>query len=175
MEWLSTLFLGAFFFGLIFSVASLLLGFGQHGLHFGDHQVDLHGGTAHAHGLPGPTHLETSHATTESSAASPWTITGVTAFVAWFGGVGYLALTGFQAAAWPSLLLAALAGAAGWRLIYLVFRGLARSERVMDPADYRLEGTLARVSGAINDGRIGEIQFAKGGVRRSAGARSVDN
>ena len=58
----------------------------------------------------------------------------MTAFIAWFGGVGYLALTEFQAAAWVSLLAAALAGAAGWRLIYVVFRGLARSERVMDPS-----------------------------------------
>ena len=175
MEWLSTLFLGAFFFGLIFSVASLLLGFGQHGLHFDGHQVDLHGGMTHAHSVPATAHVDASHATGESSAVSPWTITGMTAFVAWFGGVGYLALTEFQVAAWLSLLLAALAGAGGWRLIYLVFRGLARSERVMDPADYRMEGTVARVSGAIGDGRIGEIQFAKGGVRRSAGARSVDN
>jgi hypothetical protein len=175
MEWLSTLFLGAFFFGLIFSVATLLLGFGHHGLHFGGQQVDLHTSVTHAHSLPGAYYLEASHAAGESSAVSPWTITGLTAFVAWFGGVGYLALTEFQVAAWLSLLLAALAGAVGWRLVYLAFRGLARSERVMDPADYRLEGTVARVSGAISDGRIGEIQFAKGGVRRSAGARSIDN
>jgi hypothetical protein len=179
MEWLSTLFLGAFFFGLLFSLASLLLGFGQHGLHFGGHGIDLHAGAGHPPGLHAATHFELSHishgADHPSTGVSPWTVTGLTAFVAWFGGVGYLALTEFQAAAWVSLLVAALAGAAGWRLIYVVFRGLARSERVMDPADYRLEGTVARVSGAISDGRIGEIQFAKGGVRRSAGARSVDN
>jgi hypothetical protein len=190
MEWLSTFFLGAFLFGLVFSLASLLLGFGQHSLHFGAHgQGGLHFG-AHGHGglhlgggVPDVDGLDGSGAprlvsfgsAQAASAASPWSITGLMAFIAWFGGVGYLALTEWQLAAWISLLGAGLAGLAGWWLLYLFSsRVLSRGEHVMDPADYQMEGTVARVTVPIAAGRIGEIQYAKGGVRRSDGARSLD-
>ena len=170
MDWLSSLFLGAFLFGLLFCVASVLLGgLGQlgHG-HFGLplHGSEGSGGESAAHGGNG------GHAGPE---VSPWNLIGLTAFVAWFGGVGYLALAGWQLAAWTSLLLAAAAGLAGWWLVFLFFsRVLAKGEKSMDPDDYRLEGTVARVTVPIAAGRTGEIQYSKAGVRHSDGARSLD-
>jgi hypothetical protein len=194
MEWLSTLFLGAFLFGLLFTVASMLIGLGHfgldhHGFHLGGHEVGhLDGGhdVGHVGGhfggghdashVGGAHHAGTvgdggEHAT---AGISPWNLTSLTAFIAWFGGAGYLALTGWHLAAWISLLLAGLAGLVGWGIIYAVLVRLVKAEHRMDPADYRLEGTVARVTRQILADKIGEIQFTKGGGRRSEGARSLD-
>ena len=175
MGWLESLFLGAFLFGLLFCLGSLLLGLGHFGFgHHGLHPHGLHGGHgAASHG--GAHALSHADGPQTPSAISPWNLTGLTAFIAWFGGVGYLALTGWELAAWISLLLAAVAGLAGWAIVYLFFnRILLKGERWMDPADYRLEGTVARVTVPIAAGRTGEIQYLLGGVRHSDGARSVD-
>ena len=169
MDWLSSLFLGAFLFGLLFCLASMLLGLGQFGHgHFGLH---LHGSV----GSEGASAAHVGQGGHGNAGASPWNAIGLTAFVAWFGGVCYLALAGWQLAAWTSLLLAAAAGLAGWWLVFLFFgRVLAKGEKSMDPDDYRLEGTVARVTVPIAAGRTGEIQYSKAGVRHSDGARSLD-
>ena len=158
MEWLSSLFLGAFLFGVLFCAASLVLGVGQVGLD--DLGLDLEGPDGDGQ---------------SSGNVKPWNFTGLTAFVAWFGGVGYLAITNWQLAAWVSLVLATLAGLVGWGIVYLFFkRVLLRGEARMNPEDYQLEGTIARVTVPILAGRIGEIQYEKAGSRRSDGARSAD-
>lgn len=165
MEWLSSLFLGTFLVGLLFCVGSALLGFGQAGL--GD--LGLGFGDGGSDGLDGDGggHI--------AGHVSPWNLTGLTAFVAWFGGVGYLALNAGQLAVWLSIVLALVGGLVGWGVIYWFYRRvLMRAEARMDPADYRLEGTVARVSAALEGDRIGEIQFSRAGSRRSEGARSVD-
>jgi membrane protein implicated in regulation of membrane protease activity len=170
MDWLSSLFLGAFVFGLVFCLAGMLLGLGDAG--HGHFPLHLHGnqGSGGASAIHG---ADTGHG---SAHVSPWNSIGLTAFVAWFGGVGYLALAGWQLAAWTSLLLAAAAGLAAWWLVFLFFRRvLAKGERLLDPDEYRLEVTVARVTVPIAAGRTGEIQYSKTGVRRSDGARSVDH
>jgi hypothetical protein len=43
----------------------------------------------------------------------------------------------------------------------------------MDPAEYRLEGTVGKVSVAVPSGGTGEVQFEKGGTRRSEAARAL--
>lgn len=192
MGWLETLFLGAFLFGLVMTVLSVLLGsghlgLGHHGLHLprldGAHGGDgvhfapgAHGG-AGVHGAP--THaggVGEGHGGTERSASmSPFNLTALTAFVAWFGGAGYLALTGWELAAGFALLLAGVAGLVGWLVVQLFFtRVLPRADSSMDPADYRIEGTVARVSMPLAPGRTGEIQYTLGGTRHSDGARSSD-
>ena len=177
-EWLAPFFLGAFLFGLLFCLATVLLGLGHVG---GGHDAQvshvLDHGAAHGGDLLGVHGAGELHGgpTPGVSGISPMNVTALTAFVAWFGGVGYLALTGWALAAWAALLVAALAGAVGWAVVYLFLsRVLLKGEKCMDPADYRLEGTLARVTVPIVEGRIGEIQYNKGGVRRSDGARSAD-
>ena len=66
-DWLDAILLGTFFFGLIFSVASLIIGV-----------ADLGWGHAH-HGHDGP---------------GPLNLAVLLAFVTWFGGVAYLFRTG---------------------------------------------------------------------------------
>lgn len=175
MEPLSSLFLGALLVGVVFCIASVLLGFGHLGLdHLGLHLGADGAGHAGGHGLAGH---GVDNAGSQALAAhiSPWNLTCLMAFIAWFGGTGYLALGGFQLAAWISLLVACAGGIVGWAVIYLFFKQvLLRGETRMDPADYRLEGTVARVTLPISDQQIGEIQYTKGGSRRSEGARSLD-
>src|SRR5438876_1866380 len=105
MDSLANLFLGAFIFGLLFTVGSLVLvvghlELGHGGLHFGGGNG---AGIGHgAHGGMAASHGDGAHG---AEGLSPWNVAGLTAFVAWFGGVGYLALTGWALAAWISLLL----------------------------------------------------------------------
>ena len=160
MDWLSSLFLGAFFFGLLFCVGTVLLGLGSGGPDGVGLEPEGGGGAEGS----------------ESGApVSPWNLTALTAFVAWFGGAGYLALTAWQLGVWPSLLLALLGGLVGWAaVIWFYRRVLGRGAGRMDPADYQLEGVVARVSGAMSGDRVGEIRFKQSGALRSAGARSLD-
>lgn len=156
MDWLQALFLGTFSFGALATVASAALGFGHLG--FGHHSMHLPGFHA-GHGVhPGLFNL-----------------TAVFAFLAWFGGVGYLALTGWELAAGFAFGVAVLAGVFGYAVIYLFFvRVLLPADRSMDPADYQYVGTVAQVTAPIRAGRTGEIRYVKGGVRHSEGARSAD-
>ena len=43
----------------------------------------------------------------------------------------------------------------------------------MDPADYRLEGTVGQVTVSIPAGGTGEVVFSKAGARRSEAARAL--
>src|SRR5690606_38124435 len=94
-------------------------------------------------------------------------VSSILAFLTWFGGAGYLLL---QFAGWPLLLTLPVAigvGAIGALIIARFLSLIMAGERVMDPADYQLEGTVARVSVSIPAGGVGEVIFSMGGVRRS--------
>jgi membrane protein implicated in regulation of membrane protease activity len=97
------------------------------------------------------------------------------AFLAWFGGAGYILTRTSHLVAIASLGIAALSGTvAGW----LVFRFLAKLTRGNDSqlhdADYRLEGSVGTISIPIRQHGTGEVIFSLGGVRRSFGARCDD-
>jgi hypothetical protein len=106
---------------------------------------------------------------------SPLNLSTVMAFLTWFGGAGYLlrVYTGLWGVA--SVVAASLAGLAGGTIIfYFLARVLLPGQRVLDPADYRMEGTIAEVTIAIRPDMVGEIVYSKGGSRHSDAARSVD-
>jgi membrane protein implicated in regulation of membrane protease activity len=97
------------------------------------------------------------------------------AFLAWFGGIGYILATRSHMQAALSLLIA---GATGLLAASLVFKFMVRlmnaeSSHLKDE-DYRYEGLIATVSIPIRANGTGEIVFLQGGARRSAGARSND-
>lgn len=171
---METIFLGCFLFGALFAVVSVALGLataGADGLHIG-HADGGHGsGPAHgAHDVApgvGPDSVSVHHGLPLLN------LTSLLAFLTWFGATGWL-LT--RLTAWPGLavLAAALpAGAAGSLVVSLFLRVVLAGERTMDPAAYRLEGTVARVTVGIPEGGIGEIVFTKAGTRRSEAARSL--
>jgi membrane protein implicated in regulation of membrane protease activity len=111
-----------------------------------------------------------------SGDVSPLNFGTLAAFLAWFGGTGYL-ITRFYAMWFVSTLATALAvGAAGGWLVYLFLKKvLLRSHEALDPADYEMVGVFGTVSGSIRPGGVGEILFSQQGVRRAAPARSEEN
>ena len=166
-----TVFLICFVFGAAFALLSLLLGFAGHTWHV-EHlsHVHLHHEVqVHAGGHDGQLHVD------QGEAHLPiFNVSALLAFLTWFGGAGYLLA---RLSGWPLLLVLAAAvvvGLAGAALIGLILGKILAGERVMNPRDYQLEGTLARVTVSIPAGGVGEIIFSKAGSRRGEAARSVD-
>jgi membrane protein implicated in regulation of membrane protease activity len=169
MTWTS-IYLVCFLLGFSLSAISWLLGALHlhlpHGFHSGLH---AHG---HLHAGHGGHAAPSAHLV---SAPSPFNFATVTAFLAWFGGAGYL-LTRYGDL-WPplGLLLAIAVGGAGASLVFwFMARVLWSPHENLDPDDYELVGLLGVVSSPIRAGGTGEILFRQAGARRAAGARSDD-
>ncbi len=106
---------------------------------------------------------------------SPFNLITATAFLAWFGGAGYL-LTRFSGV-WfvTGLGLAVVSGLVGGTIVFLFLsRVLISQEESMDPADYEMTGVLGRVSVSIRESGTGEIVYSQAGTRRTCGARGED-
>ena len=97
----------------------------------------------------------------------------ITAFLAWFGGTGYL-LTRYSSLVVAGVLtLAIVAGVVGATIIFwFVAKVLLKYDRDLDPADYERVGVLGRISSPIRAGGTGEIIFSQEGTRHTCGARS---
>jgi membrane protein implicated in regulation of membrane protease activity len=95
------------------------------------------------------------------------------AFLAWFGGAGYILTRASHLVAVASLSLAAIAGLAAGMIVYRFMLKLTRAgDSQMFDADYRIEGCVGTLSMPIREKGTGEVIFSLGGVRRCAGARS---
>jgi membrane protein implicated in regulation of membrane protease activity len=152
---METIFLACFAIGLLFTITSLALG---HIPHLGGHAIHVH-----------------AHATGEVDNASLPLLNGSSLLggLTWFGAAGYVLtrLTGFST---PAALIGGLAaGALGWYLVARFLGLILKGEVEMDPSDYRLEGTVGRVSVGIPSNGTGEVQFEKAGTRRSESARAL--
>jgi len=164
MTW-ETFYLVCFALGFVFSLVSFLGG----GLHW--HPPHFLGGGqvhvgAHAHG---------SHGGSGRGRAPLLNPVSIAAFLAWFGGVGYL-LTRFSSV-WfgVGLGIALLSGATGAGVIYLFLSRVLTSEgESLDPADDSMIGVLGRISMPIREGGTGEIIYSQAGTRRTCGARAED-
>ena len=97
----------------------------------------------------------------------------LTAFLAWFGGTGYL-LTRHSTLVVAAVLLIAIAlGLLGSAIVFwFVVKLLLQHDRELDPADYERVGVLGRISSPIREGGTGEIIFSQAGTRQTCGARS---
>lgn len=163
---MTSLFIGCFWFGLLFASASLLLGlFGGHDLHI--HGFHLHG----PHGHAGGNGAHDGHAH-----VSPFNASTLAAFLTWFGGAGYLLSRYSGLTALTITAAASLAGAVGAGIL---FAGLAKvivpRLTVMRQEDFEREGIVARVTSTIQPGGTGEIVYALGGTRHADGARSANS
>jgi hypothetical protein len=173
---MDTVFLTCFIFGALFTAASVLLGFAHVGVdgHALGH-VDVGGHAAHgavhtAHGSSGVADGE--HGAAQSGLPY-FNLSSVLAFITWFGATGYLLEHWANWLLLPTLIGALLAGAIGWVLILLFFRTVLKGESEMDPADYRMVGTVGRVAMTIPGTGVGEIVFTKAGSVRNEAARSL--
>lgn len=106
---------------------------------------------------------------------SPFNLFSLAAFLAWFGGAGFL-LTRFSTVWFVfALAVATIAGLAGAAIIILfVTRVLMSEDEELDPADFAMVGVLGRVSSPIRPGGTGELIYTQAGTRRSCGARTED-
>lgn len=108
-----------------------------------------------------------------SSAHISWfNASTIMAFLAWFGGTGFLLTRHSHFLVFTSLVIAVAAGLfAGW----VVFKFMVKlNDPPMTSEDRRVEGALGTISMPIRENGTGEIIFAVGGTRRCAGARSGD-
>jgi hypothetical protein len=111
----------------------------------------------------------------QESGVSPFNFVTLTAFLAWFGGTGYL-LTRYSGL-WVGfgMLASVTSGLVGAGIVFLFLSKVLISEdENMDPADYEMVGVLGRVSSSIREGGTGEIIYTQMGTRRVCGARSDD-
>jgi membrane protein implicated in regulation of membrane protease activity len=125
---------------------------GGDGLHVGSHGVD-----AHVHSEPGISKLNFSTAT---------------AFLAWFGGTGYLIERYASIWIWLGFALSAIAGVAGASIVFWFLAKLVARDRTLDPADYDMIGVLGQVSCRVHSGGVGEMIFTQDGARKAVPIRS---
>jgi hypothetical protein len=179
MTW-SDFYLICFAVGFCFSFFSFVFGSSRFG--------KLHLPHLHGHGVPhGPiAHGPVGHApataqshgsahTARGVSVSPFNPPAIAAFLAWFGGTGYL-LTRFSAFfVGIVLLLAVIAGLAGGAIIFFFLAKVLMSDQeFLDPADFEMVGVLGKLSVPIREGGTGELIYSQMGTRRVCGARSDD-
>lgn len=141
--------LGLFFFGLLLTIATLLLGVAHLGLHHFD--ADGDGGN--------PLHAS---------------LGAILVFLSWLGGVGYVLRRFIELPLLVALPIAAVAGVGVAAALQRAIRKLSDpTGSVLDPEQYRLPGTLGRVSSSIRAGGTGEVIYEKGGVRHVVAARAA--
>jgi len=165
MSGLEIFFLVCFLVGVTLSVLSFIGG--------SFHLPHLHVHVPHGH-LATPHTAGAGHAGANHGAEMPiFNFATITAFLAWFGGSGYLLMRYSTLMISVILLIAAAVGTVGATIVFLfIAKLLMKHERWLDPADYDRVGVLARVISPSRKGGTGEIIFSQEGTRNTCGARS---
>jgi membrane protein implicated in regulation of membrane protease activity len=97
----------------------------------------------------------------------------IAAFLAWFGGTGFLLERYYHVWVVLALGVAVLSGAAAAAVVFwFLARVLMARETELDAADYDMIGVLGKLSIPIRAGGTGEIIYSQQGTRRVAGARA---
>jgi membrane protein implicated in regulation of membrane protease activity len=96
------------------------------------------------------------------------------AFLAWFGGTGYLLTRHAHLVALASLAISTVAGLVAGVVVFKFMVKLMHSDPPLKSEDHRIEGNLGTISMPIRQNGTGEIIFSLGGSRRCAGARCED-
>ncbi len=180
MTW-ANFYLVCFLVGFLLSLLSLMLGSlhvnlhlshaGGHGLHFhvgGGEGAGaghaMHAGGHAAHGLGQPA----------EAAVSPLNFGTIAAFLAWFGGSGYLLTRYSKFWVLAGFGIAVLVGLVGASLVFMFLLKLASREENLDPLDYDMVGVIGHVTSGIRPAGTGEIVYSQEGTRHTCGARSDD-
>jgi hypothetical protein len=180
-------YLICFAVGFCFSFFSFVFGgarFGRlHVPHFHGHSVahlPAHGPVAQAPAGPATSHAPAAGRVggariARGGSVSPFNPPTMAAFLAWFGGTGYL-LTRYSAlAVGVALCIAVVIGFLGGAIVFVFMtRVLMSEEETMDPADYEMVGVLGKLCVSIREGGTGELLYSQMGTRRVCGARSDD-
>jgi hypothetical protein len=178
MSW-SNFYLFCFLFGTMFSVLSFLAGAVHLPIpaklhpHFHLHLPHFHGG---GHGAAhGASHGGVRGAGRGGMHISWFNASTVLAFLAWFGGTGYMLKKYSHVETFLVVAIATLAGlAAGWVVLRFLAKLVGPSDEPLREEDRRIIGAIGTVSMTIRANGTGEIIFPLGGGRRCSGARSED-
>jgi membrane protein implicated in regulation of membrane protease activity len=155
MNWESFYFT-TFLVGFLLSLASVFAGaVHSHGGHFQGH------GHGHPFGHGG-------------ARLSRFNFAAITAFLAWFGGTGYLLEHYSSVWIYLGLIIASLSGLAGASLVLWFLAKLTAHDHPLNPSDYDMVGVLGRVSSPIRPQGTGEILYQRDGARKAVPARSED-
>jgi membrane protein implicated in regulation of membrane protease activity len=155
MTW-ADFYLVCFVVGFFLTVVMFLAG-GLDLPHFHVHVPGLHG-AVHGHG---------------NGLGSPFNPITFTAFLAWFGGTGYLLARHSTMWFMAALGISLLSGIGGAAIIYLfLHRVLHSDDEELDPADFEMVGVLGKLSVPIREGGTGEMIYSQAGTRRVCGARA---
>jgi membrane protein implicated in regulation of membrane protease activity len=166
MTW-PAFFLGCFIVGFVlstlaFALTAIDLSFHVH-IPFVHH---VHMPTGHHGHLPG------GHG---AAGVSPLNFATLMAFLAWFGGTGYLLTSRFSWLLVPAFAASVVAGLIGAACVFWIMaRVLWSPEENMMSADYQMIGVLGRLTQPIRPDGVGELVYSLGGTRHSCGARSAD-
>jgi membrane protein implicated in regulation of membrane protease activity len=179
MTW-SDIYLLCFLVGFSLSVLAFLAGAVNIHLPFHLH-LPFHG-AHHAGGFPGSGHPHGGGLRTVGGKPggghghmSWFNASTILAFLAWFGGVGYILTKHSHFVGLTILGFALLAGLfAGLVVFKFMARIVKATSTPMLDWDYRVEGTVGTVSMPIRENGTGEVIFEQNGARKSTGARSED-
>ena len=168
MTW-ADFYLVCFIVGFFLSLLMFLGG----GLHLHVPHFHFHAPSAHihagAHAGPGM------KGSVRGTQISPFNLITLTAFLAWFGGTGYLLTRHSTIWFWGALAISLLSGTGGAAIIYLFLtRVLSSEDEALDPADFEMVGVLGRLSIPIREGGTGELIYSQAGTRRVCGARTEE-
>jgi|SRR5271170_2474901 len=164
MSW-SDVYLFCFLVGATLSVFSFLAGAIHLHLPFNIHLPFHAPQVGHLHGAShgGGAHI------------SWFNASSVLAFLAWFGGVGYLMTNYSHVETFFIVATASMAGiAAGWVVLRFLIALVGPGDEPLREEDRRVIGSLGTVSMTIRENGTGEIIYPLGGTRRCSGARSED-
>jgi len=166
MTW-AMFYLTCFLLGVTLSVLSFLSG-SFHLPHFHLHLPHVHIG--HVGGV----HAGGAHPGAAKGSQTPFVNFGtICAFLAWFGGTGYLLTRYSTLVVTVVATLSFIAGLAGATVVFwFVAKVLLAHEHELDPADYDAVGVLGKVTSSIREGGTGEIVYSQAGTRHTCGARS---
>lgn len=142
MSW-ADFYLICFVLGFVLSVISLAGAWDLHLPHF-----HLHFGGAHSHGFHGAAH---------GAEVAPINFGTVAAFLAWFGGTGYLFARFSKFWFLVALTIAGISGLIGAAAVFFFLaKFLMRRDEELDPADYEMVGVLGTISSTVrSSGRGG--------------------
>jgi membrane protein implicated in regulation of membrane protease activity len=156
MNW-SDFYLICFLVGFALSALALLAG----SVHLHVPHLHLHHGIHLGRGASG-------------RGQTPWFNFGtLSAFLAWFGGTGYLLEHYYHVWVVVIIFVATLSGLGAAAVVFwFLARVLMADEAPLDPADYDMIGVLGRTTISIRSGGTGELVFTQGGTRHVTGARS---
>jgi membrane protein implicated in regulation of membrane protease activity len=172
MNW-TDFYLFCFIFGFSLSVLSFLAGAVHIHLPFKAH-LPFHGAS---HGSAAPSHggIAKSASSHGSGPISWFNASTVMAFLAWFGGIGYILSAHSHLVGIIALAFAIAGGlSASWAVFKFMVKLMNTESSHLKDEDYRHEGLVCTITMPVRANGTGEIMYMQNGVRRSAGARSCN-